>query len=238
MSVYTTEVRFICETYAGKEHSQGYDSINEILEKSWDKVFENFPLFDETYRKYLCCKILKHFYEREICAETVGLWKLMLNRRMEEIMPYYNKLYEAETLKYDPLHDIDYVKEIVGDNTRTGSTTTSTTTNSTDDKTIDRDMTNRYSDTPQGSITDLAKDKYLTNATIRDENEKQKDNFTGITNGIKDDTAKSNNSERTKMSGKMSGKSYSELIIEYRKSMINIDMKIINELNDLFFNLY
>ena len=34
MSKYTTEVRFICETLAGLTESEGFDSIDDIIEKS------------------------------------------------------------------------------------------------------------------------------------------------------------------------------------------------------------
>lgn len=39
--------------------------------------------------------------------ETVGLWKLYLETRMNEIMPYYNKLYETEARQFDFLQDVD-----------------------------------------------------------------------------------------------------------------------------------
>lgn len=73
MSKYTTELRFYCEEMAGYHESQDYNKINEIVEKASPKIFENFPIYDEEYRLPLECKILRHFYTREICAETPGL---------------------------------------------------------------------------------------------------------------------------------------------------------------------
>lgn len=107
MSVYTTEVRYICEVEAGMTQDSGYNDIDDVLDKSWNKIFKQFPIFDESYRETLCKKILNHYYTREIGAETVALWKFWLNQKMCEIMPYYNKLYLSEQLKYDPLHEID-----------------------------------------------------------------------------------------------------------------------------------
>ena len=73
MSKYTTEVRYICENYAQLNASVGYNSVQSVLDNSWDKVFDfDFPIFDENYREPLCKKILKHFYTREICEETVS----------------------------------------------------------------------------------------------------------------------------------------------------------------------
>lgn len=111
MSKYTTELRFICETEAGLTDSEGYDSINTVLNESYDKVFDfEYPIFDPLYKPVLEKKILKHYYTREIGFETYGRWKLALDARMNEIMPYYNKLYESELLEFDPFLDADYTK--------------------------------------------------------------------------------------------------------------------------------
>lgn len=107
MSNYTTQVRYICENYAGYNESQPYTDINDIVDTAAPIIFENFPIFDEHYRAALERKILRHYYTREICAETVGLWKLWLNNKMNEIMPFYNKLYESELIKFNPMYDTD-----------------------------------------------------------------------------------------------------------------------------------
>lgn len=114
MSKYTTEVRFICEQYYGLDESKGYDDVDTIITNAANRIFENFPIFDEAYRLPLEKKILRHYYTREICAETVGLWKLWLNNRMNEIMPYYNMLYSSALLEFDPMHDIDYTVNHTG----------------------------------------------------------------------------------------------------------------------------
>lgn len=122
MSKYTTEVRFYCETLAGKVESTGYNGINEVLDICVDpdnpnRVFNfEYPCFDPEYKPALEKKILRHYYTREISEETVGLWKLRLEDRMNMIMPYYNKLYESELIQFDPMREVDI-------------TTTSTTVN-------------------------------------------------------------------------------------------------------------
>ena len=120
MSKYTTEVRYICESYAGLEESVGYDSIEEVIEKSYLKIFKNseIPMFkgeEEAHRAGLLKKILLHYYSREIGYETVGLWKLKLNQKLIEIMPYYNQLYESELIQFDPLKNVDVTKTHEGE---------------------------------------------------------------------------------------------------------------------------
>ena len=112
MSIYTTEVRYICETANNLTNSAGYNSINEIIKNALPSIFNfNFPIFDEKYRSVLETKILKHFYTREIGEETVGLWKLRLDTRLNEIMPYYNKLYMSELLEFNPLYTANLTRK-------------------------------------------------------------------------------------------------------------------------------
>ena len=146
MSKYTTEVRYICETAAGLTNSEGYNSVEDIIYKALPSVFNfTFPIFDESYRSVIETKILKHFYTREIGFETVGLWKLKLNTKLNEIMPYYNKLYKSELLEFNPLYDVDLTRKhkIEGngkkdsDTTITSNLSNSETTNGTNNKSND-----------------------------------------------------------------------------------------------------
>ena len=226
MSKYTTQVRFICEEKAGLEESVGYEKVDEVVTASANKIFGDFPIFDEAYRLPLEKKILKHYYTREICCETAGLWQLRLNSRMNDIMPYYNKLYRSELITFNPLYDTDLTtkkdrqgattglenskengmkaknENIIGGSSQNESNTehndsaiektgsesntlgestqnkngNSETTTTSGNNVISKGTTSKgssdkndlkwdaYSDTPQGSLTNVANDTYLTNA--------------------------------------------------------------------------
>ena len=242
MSKYTTELRFICESKAGLSDSVGFNQIDDVISNSWNKIFDNFPIFDESYRSVLCSKILKHYYTREISAETVGLWQLWLNTRMGEIMPYYNKLYESALLEFDPFKDTNYSRNhggtFTGDTVRNGRSEidvdNSVTSNGTSNS------KNLFSDTPQGAITNIENESYLTNATLI------KDTDTNTTNT--DGNSTTQNTETTGITntdnwietivGKQSTVSYSKLLKEFRETFLNIDVMIINDLSDLFMNLW
>ena len=115
MSKYTTELRFICETEAGKTESVGFSNVDEVITAALPHIFDfDFPIFDENYRVPLETKIIRHYYTREIGLETYGLWKLKLQTKLNEIMPYYNKLYESELYTYNPLYDVDMTTTHVG----------------------------------------------------------------------------------------------------------------------------
>ena len=304
MSKYTTQVRFICETAAGLEDSQGYGDTTRIINEARSKIFDfDYPIFDESYRGVLENKILRHYYTREIGFETVGLWKHYLNMRLNEIMPYYNKMYNSELIEFDPLYDVDltkdYRKTLDGNRNENGSysdrgnyteNTTDNTTKHTDDDTtkdIDTtdstDMTNTlidgekndhwdiYSDTPQGGLNGVRTEEYLTNArhitddktgststttaegTVNtqgteetnrdiDSTENRTGNKTGNNtksgNETKDSSINDIEDYIEHIKGKTSGVSFSKMIEEFRKTFLNIDVEIINNLGDLFFNLW
>lgn len=311
MSKYTTEVRTICENLIGLKRPAGYGSVNDILSQAAPMVFNfEWPIFDEAYRRVLEIKILKHFYTREIGLETVGLWKLKLDTKMNEIMPYYNQLYKTELLEFNPLYDVDLTRDRIeereGSNKTDGGfnnenvygkknnysedtsvnsdTTDDTTTSGASDttgssKTAEGNTktgknTDRYSDTPQGAISDLESNSYLTNARIVDSTESNsgessvdtEENLSyndsiGRSVNRKDDTNKTGENEESGSSsdngtnysyqnitdtnkylehvkGKQGSKSYSEMIMEYRKTFLNIDMMVIEELEPLFMQLW
>lgn len=298
MSKYTTELRFIVESYAGNSQSVGYNSIDGNITKALPKIFDfYYPIFDEKYRSVLEKKIVKHFYTREICEETVGLWKLRLDAKLNEIMPFYNKLYESELLEFNPLYttnlkrtynnNIDS-KNQMNENTNQTDNETNTfnsTTSSTSDnsETVENmvkgkstsatsgnetsSKTDLFSETPQGSLSGLENSTYLTNARKLDGSNQSSNNVTANLDST-DNTSSSSTSasnvekednrttarENTKnvnasnnllsienylenVSG-YSGVSGSDLILKFRKTFMNIDTLIIDELETLFFSLW
>lgn len=287
MSKYTTEVRYICETYAGYSESQGGSSVNSIIEKSRDKIFDfDYPIFDPSYKSVIETKIIRHFYTREIGMETVALWKLRLCTKMNEIMPLYNQYYKSELLEFNPFYDVDLTREQTttkngnvdkseDSNTDTSRKTTDTTStvsevnsNTTDEangttnensNTGNKDL---YSDTPQGTIANLEGQTYLTNARItsgdnsgtRVENKNANSNTKSDANtDVNYESEGSTNSTNTvnsvtkindtidyleSVKGKSGGQNYSELLIKYRQTFMNIDMMVIDELEELFMQLW
>lgn len=234
MSKYTTEVRYICETEAGLDESKGYNDVNEIISLARQKIFNfSYPIYDENYRSVLETKILKHFYTREIGLETVGLWKLKLDTKMNEIMPYYNQLYKSALLEFNPLWTDDY-------NTQHNKSTdgTQVNVNETDNATVgqtDNVSRNKYADTPQGSLTDLEDDRYLTNARKTTTEENSINNSTSL---AQSNNVYNNIEDYLETVQGRRGKDASELLLKYRKTFLNIDMQVIDDLEELFLHLW
>lgn len=270
MSKYTTEVRFICETASGLGESKGYMSVNDIITNAIPKVFNfSFPIFDEDYREVLERKILKHFYTREIGEETVGLWKLRMDTRLNEIMPYYNKLYMSELLEFNPLYTTNLTRsrktdydsnrngnENINDITTNNGTTNSTnnnTVNETDSEKTSNIGTNLYSDTPQGALVAVENETYLTNARKTTDNvttsstTNNTSNAKGIVTSTENNTygrVRDNTDALTSTENYLEtvvgfeGINASDLLLKFRETFLNIDMLIINDLEDLFFQLW
>ena len=237
-------------------------SIEEQISAAREYIFDNYPIFDEAYRSTLETKILRHFYAREIGQEQENAFLYYLNMTLYEIMPYYNKLYETETLSFNPLYTIDRTTTHAGRNETTGKETSAEAgkrgeTGSTDTTrataTAEKAKSQGgFSDTPQGAISGVmsalsdAGSGYLTNATA------------GNTEGQTPTAEKTGQQEnrraddvRTRAADRKQGgvdnyidivKGYegkpAELIKEYRKTLLNIDLEIIKKLDDCFMQIY
>lgn len=253
MSKYTTEVRFICENSAGLSKSDGANNVDSILDKCWNKVFNfDFPIFDENYRQILCRKILKHYYTREIAHETVGRWKLALNAKLNEIMPYYNQLYKSELLEFNPFYDVDLTRKREGSGT-SNKTSNNTETNSGTSKNVssgsgtsNTDTLNRFSDTPQNSMDTqgIADSVPLTTVTkVNEDNtttNESTDTLTRNDNKTGSGAENINNTDKyiETVKGKQGTENYSSLLKKFRETFLNIDMMIIEDCSDCFFTLW
>ena len=269
MSVYTTQVRYICEMAAGVTESAGWDDVPDIIAAAAPSIFGDFPIFDEAYRATLEYKILAHYYQWEIGAETVGQWKMWLNTKMREIMPKYNILYSAlnAALEQDSIFDdtnLTTTRERSGDTVgttsgitdRSSSGSVETENDSTDTMSTHNNSTsehiNKYSETPQGGITNLENGTYLTNASIDDD--------TGSTGGTSARSAAQSGKEKTdttdqerrtdtnavtnteqyieKVIGKHGGKNFMLELRDAYDAFVNIDTCIIRDLQGLFMGVW
>ena len=177
-------------------------------------------------------------------------------------MPYYNDMYKSLDYLKEPLTDVDYKRVITGTtgeqreekNTSTQNISNENTGTVTDEgqgsNYYTKNQWDKYSETPQGSLTNVKDNKYLTNArqlegtdntqttdtNTRTNNLKGKSDTTGTF-----DTAGSTKGEHETtetVKGKMSSVSIAKVVQEYRKAIVNVDMQIIRELADLFMLVY
>ena len=200
------------------------NTIKTLIDNNFDFKMNNYHIFDENYRETLNHNILYHYFENEIGFETAGLFRLYLNQKLNEIMPYYNELYKVQKKLIDDnllLNNINLTEELKGKNT----TTTSSTSQSTNKG------KNLFQDTPQGNISQQdinAQNVYATNITLNDNsiNDNSSANGSGTNEYIKT------------IIGNNGGKFNIDVLNDIKNNLMNIDLMIINDLNELFMQIF
>lgn len=183
----------ICESLyfseTGIQETNPYTIIPVVRQSIFDFAY---PIFDENYRALLETKILKKYYTRDICRVEYWRWKMDLDVKMNEIMPYYNKLYESAAIELNPLYnftvDVEH-RDSGGDaheseESKNNDKSHGTTRQHEDNVQVSGSDSNessstannkeRFLDTPQGRLDEIENNKYLTNATLNDESNNSK----------------------------------------------------------------
>ncbi len=206
--------------------------LGQIVESGvnvWDFVYPSY--YKDAAKAAFEQKVLDHYRFRQIGAETVGRWLHLFRTRVCEIMPYYIQLYESCDLmaaQGDPFEAYNLREEF----TRSTSGSGSTTGSSTDTGTSSEALEHRYSNTPQGTIENL--DEYLTEATVDAKNNTMETtrNDTGST------TSEGSETYTLTRRGNIGVQPLGAEIEVYRKSLLNVDLQVIEALNDLFLGVY
>lgn len=263
MSNYTTEVRFIVESLAEEK-----GTIESMIESAKSKIFSDYwNTQNPDYKPVLEQKILRHYYTREIGLETVELWKMKLNMTLAEIMPKYNLLYKTYDAIIDKLLsnvDLTETRNDTGNSTTSGTSTNTSTntgkntgtstgnTTSTNNGSGSSDAWQTANDTPQGGLTGLEENKYLSSAVHN------KGKTTQTSSATTDNTSSSTANTENKTDGKSTNATTADTTNEYIKHILgnngainyideynkllngylNIDKMIIEELEPLFMGLF
>ena len=222
-------------------------TIKSLVEANFDFGLRpvDYPIFDETYRGIcrgntwdftvsshgLNRKILDHYYYHEIGQETPDMFKFMLNRRMREIMPYYNQLYASEfaRMPFDPFETLAVVNDTnVESDTSTESEESATSTGTGSSESKGRNVVSQF---PQTMLNDSG--GYASSATDSFSDASTTETKEGATTARL--TGGSKESRILSMKGSQGSKS--NLLNQFRQTILNIDLMVINDLGDLFFGL-
>lgn len=209
MSKYTTQLRY-------------------IIEMGFDLGLKDYPIFDETYRDVLNKKLINHYYFREIGFETAEFFKRFLNRSMNEIMPYYNQLYES-VIKFKEKNPFEDKNITESSNRKNKGTSSQTGTGTTTSEDLDV-----RSDTPQSmlAIGDIKNNTYASDASW--------DNANATSSSTSDLKVDNTEDYINTIVGTNGGKNYSEMLLDWRNTFLNIDMMVIEdpEIKNCFMLLY
>lgn len=186
----------------------------------------DYPIFDELYRPILNKRITDHYALYEIGHETPAMFRFSLNRKLREIMKYYNQLYLSEKIAFDPLSTMDY-----SDNTTTDNTLNSSqdqTSHNTNDTVSKARVVN--SDLPQVHLS--PDEDYASSGA----------DTTSDTNGTADGTSTTTGTDTATgtVTHETQGRQgpAATLLMNYRASLLNIDMMVIVECSELFMGIW
>lgn len=184
---------------------------------------DEYPIYDESKRKELNNKFIRHYWMREIGCETVGHFCLWCSNTFNEIMPYYNKMYETELLNVEHMLGIkrhkvvDMLRDF--DESSSGNGSADTSTSSTGKS------TNKFSDTPQDElfVSKVDAGDYLTNLTIDD----TADDTTVGTKSKSDGTIKRDETNKDTTDEFVTDPRYYQAFLDLSEKILNLDMQVI-----------
>lgn len=204
-------------------------TIKNLIDNNFDFQLTSYPIFDENYRSVLNQKILYHYYENEIGFETASLFRFYLNNKLNEIMPYYNELYRVQQNILENITNNVNLTETFQRNT-----STNTSSHSHSENQGNNNGKNVFLDTPQDSTYkgEIDDTNYATNVTFNKNdtqnsiNDNSSSNGTGVEDYVK--TIVGNNGNKYNI----------DILTEVKNNLLNIDMLIINDLNELFMQIF
>lgn len=167
--------------------------LRRVLDMGYDLGLKNYPIFSESHRKELNDKIVNHFRYREIGYETITQFIFALNRKMFEIMPFYNQLYESEELEISALTNYSY-DEV---SKKTGNDLLEKTGTDTNKQTGDSTRTDTGTQTNEQNGTDKQTFEDVKNKTTYGSNENENTTTTNdVTHGQTTTTQGTDSSKR------------------------------------------
>ena len=176
-------------------------------------------------KEKLAKKIVDHYYMREIGFETPALFENQAKIKMEEIMELELPVIYSNSLEYDPLEsvlfDITETRNIEGTGTSASESSSSGS------------GTSISSDTPQTNIqkANILSGRYASQTNGSETESEVSGNTTSTSNTIETLT-------HHEQGNKGVLDSYQKMLVDYRKSLVAVNTRIIEKLNSLFMGIY
>jgi len=237
-------------------------TIKQLISEGFTFTMTGYPIFDASYRAGLNQKILDHYRFHEICEPVSSDWLFLLNRTLNETMPYFNQLYVSAATSINPLVSFSRTEaeNIASEGASTGTTTGTMARQAEAERTAateraesasDRNYGKTVeSDTPPGLLTmsDIEGNVYASRAAVNDD----RNTRTGTVHN--EDTADERNTENatTEATTAQSGTGttartrtetghdvpLAELVKLHRETFLNIDMMVVRAVSDCFIQCY
>lgn len=202
--------------------------IKDLAKEGRTKIFDfDYPLSEHINREDFECMILNHYITRRIGFDTPTLFKIQLNVKLNEIMPMYNKMFDALS-GWNIFKDGEKTTRYGTDNREITSNTENELHNtSTSENVSDR----RNSNTPQNELQNVRDGKYVTDYNYDTNNGTDTSESNGTsTNTTNDDNTYNEIIEKTN-ANKI------EILKEMQQEIKSIYSLIFDDLDVLFYSI-
>lgn len=228
----------------GDKDEDDYTLIRNLAKEGRTTIFNfEYPLTNNIDKEKFETMILNHYLSRRIGFETVTAFRIALDVKLNEIMPLYNKMFDA-LQNWNIFNDGEITTRTGTDSTTSQSTTQNT--NNTSNSLTNQSTTattnisdRRNSELPQNRLQDLRDGSYVTDY-----------NYDTNTNNGQDSSTSQGSSQATSQ-GTNNGtdnKQYTETITrtpadkiailkEMQENIKSIYTMIFKELDVLFYQL-
>lgn len=186
--------------------------IRNLARETHNRIFDfEYPLSSEVNKDEFEIQILNHFLMRRIGFETFTAFKIYLENKLNEIMPYYNIMFDSLS-NYNLFGDGEKI-------TRTEIESQDSTSESRGDTESDR----RFNEFPQNKLETIKKGSYVTTQNY-DKNNATNNASASMDRNLREETMRS-----------PTDKMY--LYEKYINTKKSIMSRIYQDLEDLFYQL-
>lgn len=148
----------------GDKEEEDYTKIKDLAKEGRITIFNfDYPLSQYLDKEKFETMILNHYLQRRIGFETVTAFRIQLDVKLNEIMPLYNKMFNALE-NWEIFNDGEVTSRIGTDNTTSQNTNNTSNTLENTSITSTEDISDRRnSELPQNQLEDLRNGSYVTN---------------------------------------------------------------------------
>lgn len=195
--------------------------IKDLAKAGHTKIFDfDYPLTNNIKKEDFEVMILNKFLMRRIGFQTLTPFQIQLNVKLNEIMPLYNKMFDALE-NWNIFNDGETV-------TRIQDETRKSKLDNTSNNNIEDISDRRYSDTPQSHLENIRDASYVTDYNY-DTNTTKSNN-----------TTKSSGEDNNKIQEKIERTPADKITIlkEMQENIKSIYSMIFKDLEELFYQIY
>lgn len=220
----------------GDKEEEDYTKIKDLAKEGRTTIFNfDYPLSQYLDKEKFETMILNHYLQRRIGFETVTAFRIQLDVKLNEIMPLYNKMFNALE-NWDIFNSGEITTREGRDNRKSEikNNTNNELENKSETKTEDI-SDRRNSELPQNRLEDLRDGSYVTNYSYDTNNSNGSDNSTS--KGKSESTNNSTDENIYKETITRTPSDKIAILKEMQENIKSIYNLIFKELDCLFYSL-